>query len=341
MSLMTVGAAVHVFQYGRTTFWILYICGGINLGLAVIIVYIEAFISREKSYLKEKYESAEVSGYINSLLEANPTIIVKTVSFHFNTLTKTVKYTDEHGYTQHRTEEYTERVNTHWDECVFEYTSCQDVSDLSKLPDISGKGVTRVKLSKEISLADEVTTSALNELKEYMKEKNKHSDTHIDCYVEEKIDNFKERLLVVDESKGTPFWMDNWCFCVATLLWCSWPYRVCLNSKTKHYQFDIKKKITMRPLDNANSCPVAPVRVESAVSHMSAVGIGSMMTPVATEPELSVHYQPESGIQITTLDCAPPTYSSGIPPPPYQPQPFEKRYLVQANPAALEWKLFH
>ena len=321
---MTVGAAIHVYQYGRATFYILYIIGGVNIGLAVLFVYIEACISSERKYLSEKFEADEVAGYLNSLLDRKPKILVNTVSYHFETRTRTVAYTDANGNTQYRTETYTERVNTHWDSCEFEYNSCQDVSDVSKMPVLDGQGVTRVKLSKEVTMADQETADALNAKKVYMLEKNKHLDTYIDVDVEYYLENFKDRLMVVDQKKGVPWWMNNWCFCFCTMIWCSWPYRICLKAKTKQKQFKYKKEVSIKPNAFVNipgsytgpenfGTGYGPGNMGNAVTsaNIGFVGIdpyknGPAVVPVASAPAYPVHYQPASGVQLPVL----PQYSS-------------------------------
>ena len=269
------------------------------IGFGILLVLIESCLSRETRCLGEMYNTNRATYYLQNLLGVRPKIYVNTVSYHYETRTRTRR--DRDG--RHRTETYQERVDTHTDQCEFEYGSCKDTSDMWKMPAFDGKGIIFVKLGMHISLAGSNTVEALENKKSEMIEKNKHLDQCIECSVEEHVD-FEKYFTVIDDEEGIPCWMDNSCYAVAALCCCSWPYRFCLKRKAKRKQFRYYKEISMEGQSILNSV----CEGQSILNVPSAPLFG--YETHASDFEVRVPLTAMSGSSACNVEEPPPSYES-------------------------------
>ena len=128
---------------------------------------------------------------------------------------------------------------------AFDYKSCRYVSDRSKIPDRNIDGITTVKLTTQITWADNDTKEASRRAKDKIIERNKHRDTYIDCNVNEDLPNFKVRLVMYDKDAGLPWWMNLCWYWTFTCTWCTWPFRIYIRRKLPKKRFTFEKEVSI------------------------------------------------------------------------------------------------
>ena len=273
-----IAAAIHIERRGTETFKILGIVGYVWLGLSVLYVWYETWESDERQFLSKEFDTENATNVLNTFLSTKPDVLVKTVSFHYEKRTRRVKRGDRYV-----NETYTVRVNTHRDSAAFQLNSFNDVSDVESMPVLDGKGVTFMELNFLVLLADDESKCALEAKKMEMVEKNKHFDTHINCFVEEELEGFRNHFMIGDDNKGVPWWMDNLWFCLATCFWCVWPYRLLLKKNSKKKEFLYLKEVSVKHNAFLNpGPPIAPAAYDNFYGPMSDTS-NIVAPPIASE----------------------------------------------------------
>ena len=236
-------AAIFSLQiYGPKFFSTMDTISAISIPIFYLYVLIEAQFCNEKKYLDSSYEGDEIDHYLNLIYEKEPQIFIIVECYHFETRTRIITYTDANGNLQSRVETYQEKVTSFTDSKMFNFRTWRDVSDRSQVPSTRTK-VTRIKLSKTFTFADQQTYDEFSNVESNFIEANQNRDTYINSYNELNITGFKERIMGVDGNR--PFWMTKVCFQLANLLALSWPYRWLLGGGTQKIEHSIIKEISI------------------------------------------------------------------------------------------------
>lgn len=210
----------------------------------------ETRLSSEHEYLFSKLENDDTAAFINTLCETPPTIVTTMECYHMETKTRQVTWTDANGNTQYRTETYMEKVTTWIGSESFDFNHWKDTSDMSKIPVCDSKTVLKVKLSKTIEFADEETSSAFNQQLMKFVDRNKHRDVYYNFDTNYDIPNFKERLLCFHKDYKIPFWMNGGCLWFASVMCCTWPFRLLLKRSSTKDKFAISKLVSLNPFNS-------------------------------------------------------------------------------------------
>ena len=236
-------SAIFNFQiYGPKLFSTIDIITATSVPIFYLYVLIEAQFCNEKEYLGSTFDGDEIECYLNLIYEQKPEIFINIECFHFETRTKVIVHTDANGNLQTRLETYQEKVTSYTNTKMFNFRTWRDVSDRSQVPSIRTK-VTRIKLSKIFTFADEQTNTEFSKIESNLIESNRNRDIHINSYSVLNLNGFKDRIMGFDGNR--PFWMNKFCFQLAHLLALSWPYRWLMGCSTQEIEHSIKKEISI------------------------------------------------------------------------------------------------
>eukprot|EP00111_Clytia_hemisphaerica_P022075 TCONS_00064869-protein len=253
--IMLLNWIIDLKDYGKITMGYVLTVAYALAAIGYLFVLFESCYSSVMGYLKMSFDKPNAEQYVRSLLVEKPSVVTTAVCYHYETRYRTVSYTDANGNTQTRTETYQERVNTWTGAHVFEFDYWRDNSDTTKIPNPQIGEILRVKLSKEISFANDETAREFTEQTTKFVDDNRYRDTFIDYGTDFQVDGFEEHMIAYDQNQGVPWWMNKYCFVVSTLFCLSWPFRCLLRRKTKKYAYQVLKEISILPLEAVTNQP--------------------------------------------------------------------------------------
>jgi len=77
-------------------------------------------------------------------------------------------------------------------------------------------------------------------------------DEYVEFGIKNDLPGFVKTLSVHDPGNDVPSWMSSTCFCLASCLCLTWPYRLMLKSSVSSYSYRIVKKVLARPVPVIN-----------------------------------------------------------------------------------------
>eukprot|EP00794_Sanderia_malayensis_P013881 gene13881-15329_t len=223
-----------------------------------LCIFAESFFSTEKKYISNILQDGSAMDFVNTLKRKRVERNMMVECWHMETRTRTVYYTDSNGNQQSRVETYQEMVVTYRENNPFLYGNCEDISD-PEGPKINRKGVTRLKLLKDVECGDDETEDKFNEMKQEMVTRNEHRDANITFSLEDTIPGFEKRICAYADTSQKAWWMNLSCYWLSTVFLCSWPFRIMFNWKTTKAEYTIKKRLFIgSPPARLSAPPSAP-----------------------------------------------------------------------------------
>eukprot|EP00794_Sanderia_malayensis_P013882 gene13882-15330_t len=210
--------------------------------LSYLYILVESCLSAENKYISNILQGESAIGLVNTLKRRRVLRYMKVVCWHLETRTRTVYYIDSNGNQRSRTETYQEVVVTYTENNPFPYGNCEDISD-PEGPKIDRKGVTRLKLLKDVECGDDETEDKFNEMKQEMITRNERRDANITFSFEDTIPGFEKRICAYADASQKAWWINLSCYWLSTVFLCSWPFRIMFNWKTTKAEYTIKKRL--------------------------------------------------------------------------------------------------
>ena len=228
------------------------IMSNIMIPLCYIFMLIESCCSPiEKKYVSSILADVAVVNFVEKLKRTDPEILMMVECYHWETRTKIVTKTDANGNTKVRVETKQKRVTTYTEHRAFPFSYAEDISN-PEGPEFDRYRVTRLKLTSDVGYGDEETERKFQEMRQQMINENKHRDTLIDFTFYIVIDGFKKRICAYTDPKHYQFWMNSWCFWIASLLGLTWLFRIIFIWKTRKCEYTMKKLIYFNPRLSTN-----------------------------------------------------------------------------------------
>jgi len=217
----------------------LMIAAFVVLPVVYLIYLIESFCSATSAYLWNFSPDEDIVSYVKRLRTYAPVLSFHCECYHYRTY---VTYsTDSKGNQTSQT--HTEKVTTHTETQRFPYSRCVDDSgDISE--NVFVYNSTRVDFSKDIQFGDDRTAFLYNSAKSAFIERNKYRDTHFDFAEHKDLQDFKEKVLSIVDTKQVSCFM-SWGVYFVLTVFCmmSAPYRIWLDNNSIHAKFVFIKKI--------------------------------------------------------------------------------------------------
>eukprot|EP00794_Sanderia_malayensis_P013884 gene13884-15332_t len=220
-----------------------------------LYILVESCLSAENQYISNILQDESAMDFVNTLKRKRVERNMMVECWHMETRTRTVYYTDSNGNQQSRTETYQEKVVTYRDNNLFLYGNCEDISD-PEGPKIDRKGVTRLKLLKDVECGDDETMDKFNEMKQEMITRNEHRDVNTTFSFEDTIPGFEKRICAYADASQKAWWMNLSCYWLSTVFLCSWPFRIMFNWKTTKAEYAIKKRLFIGSPPEGFSAPL-------------------------------------------------------------------------------------
>eukprot|EP00111_Clytia_hemisphaerica_P004383 TCONS_00012548-protein len=240
-------------DYGEYTIYNVFVVAIPLACFGYVFVLIESWCySNMMGYLRFKFNVEDLMHYIQGLVQRRPNVVTVAQASHIESESRVVARQDSNGNTQYVTQTTSKKVISWEGHDVFPFNYWQDVSDKSNIPKSYGE-VVRVKLTKKILFANEVTERAFRTQQDAFVERNKHRDDKFEFWTDYEISGFQDHILYYDPQKGMPFWMDWLCFGCVAFIGFSWPYRCLFFCCTKTASFDIEKVVSLTPISQSET----------------------------------------------------------------------------------------
>jgi len=254
--------------FGGSVFLVLCIISAVLIFVCHLIVLLEYKWSSERQYLANLSASVFAVERIEAIRAAQPYLFFRAESYHYETRTRTVTYTDVNGNLQTRLETYQEKVVTNR---ILEPVSFQYWRDTSppELVGLSDKGITKIKMTLSVEPGDEETRIEIENKYQIFKVAHRNLDVFVDYNIEKQVPGFEKRLAAYIDNREKPWWVSSAFFMVASFLFLSWPYRWAFKSITSKTQFAVSKLVYNNcPEEESNLSPVATSNDDSTCDHL-------------------------------------------------------------------------
>eukprot|EP00794_Sanderia_malayensis_P013880 gene13880-15328_t len=223
--------------------------------LSYLYILAESCLSAENQYISNILKDESAMDFVNTLKGKRVERNMMVECWHMETRTRTVYYTDSNGNRKSKIETYQEKIVTYRENKPFHYGNCEDISD-PEGPKIDRKGVTRLKLLKDVECGDDETMDKFNEMKQEMITRNERRDVNIAFSFEDTIPGFEKRICAYADTNQKAWWMNLTCYWLSTVFLCSWPFRIMFNWKTTKAEYTIKKKLFISSRPEGLSTPL-------------------------------------------------------------------------------------
>ena len=159
-------------------------------------------------------------------------------------------------------------------------------------------------------------------------------DEFVEFSIKNDLPGFVKTQMVHDPEHSVPSWMTSSCFCLASCLCLTWPYRLVLNSSTTNYSYRIVKKVLARPMT-----VVTQPQSIGGYPHPPAAAAPSAPPPPPFTYPAADHPDDTSSVPIIPSDQIP-----SVPPPSYEeftanPDMFPTKRAVQESIALSELRV--
>ncbi|GBG34701.1 Transmembrane protein 151-like [Hondaea fermentalgiana] len=189
--------------------------------------------------------------YFVAIRQRPPRLVMHAECYHYETRVRSVResYQDANGNTHHRTrhETYQEKVVTCRYSEAKHYASWMDLSGAGpRLAEVNQKYVgILVHVKKKLECDDPDTETDLESQAQRFRDRYRNRDSHFDYRESLEIDGFRPTVFLHDASR-TPVYIGPKAYVIATLLLCSWPYRVYVQTHIMHARFTLRSLISAR-----------------------------------------------------------------------------------------------
>ena len=253
-----------IHDYGEVTIYNVFVVAIPLACVGYVFVLIESCYSNVMGHLRFQHNVESLEHYIQSLLHRKPTLVTVAEAYHMEARTRQVYQRDSNGNSHWTTETYYQKVVSWEGEDHFQFNYWQDLSDKHNIPKSYGELV-RVRLTKNILFANDITETAFRTQQDAFVERNKHRDDNFKFWTKYEIAGFQDHVMYYDREKGLPCWMNWLCFAFFTFIGCSWPYRWLFFYRTKKTNYEITKVVSLNPISNkierqAEVCCVQPIQ---------------------------------------------------------------------------------
>jgi len=133
-------------------------------------------------------------------------------------------------------------------------------------------------------------------------------DEFVEFSIKNDLPGFVKTLSVHDPGHDVPSWMTSSCFCLASCLCLTWPYRLMLKSSVSSYSYRIVKKVLARPVPVINQ--------PQSIGDIPRLPEAATLEPCA--PPLPVIYSDDLPDDMGPIPIIPSDQIPSVPPPSYE-----------------------
>ena len=243
-------------QHG-TIFVALMLMSLVVIPIAAIFIMIEACTSIEARWIRNYsvLPDSSMTEYIQRLRQTTPKIVLRVQCYNYET--RTFATQEQNDVKIHTCQE---RVMTNSDKQEFAFDDWKDVSP-SNVDSNGGRKLTRLHLSKVIRFGSQETYDAYLAAKKELEGRNWHKGCEMDTWTEIELDGYVERVTTVHDKNQNSWWLSLWCYYVASMLCCTWPYRLLLKLKTSKASFILTKEVYVGSSSDTLPPPTLPFLV--------------------------------------------------------------------------------